>query len=383
MARIDAGTVLAGRYRLVESIGQGGMGTVFRGRDDRLGRDIAVKLVRGRGRRGRSDDDMQARFLREAKVMAGLHHPNIVTIHDQGRHRDTTFMVMELLAGPDLGAVQRRDGPLPVEDVLHYGGQVAAALEHLHGHDTPVLHRDLKPNNLFLDRDGVLKVGDFGIAVAPSADMTRYTRIGTLLGTPAYMSPEQCRGEEAEPPSDVYSFGTVLYSLLTSGPPFGGDPVSCIAGITTQPPPPLPDRRPDVPADLAELIHAMLAKHGEARPDAATVRRELRRIAASGVHPTGPAAGTRNGTGTGIGPVDPGGLETIERPRPGSPAKGTDDPRIEALTAELDRVRADLAAGKGRKAATRLVRLLDRARSELGPDHELTRTIAEFGEAGR
>lgn len=285
-----AGSVLAGRYRVVARIGEGGSGTVLRCRDENLDRDVAVKLLRT-GLPAAEDRELRARFDREARVLARLRHPNLVTVHDRGVHEGAAFLVMEYLAGPDLGTIQRRDGLLPHPDVVRYGEQAAAALAYLHGGATPVVHRDIKPQNLVLDHAAVLKICDFGGVVLPAADLTRLTGFGVAVGTGLYMSPEQCRGERVGPASDVYSLGTVLYALLAGGPPFSDARgfIELARRIVTEPPEPLADRRPDAPAALTGLVHAMLAKDAADRPDAATVHDALAALAGTPPPPGRPA----------------------------------------------------------------------------------------------
>ncbi len=401
---IGAGALLAGRYRLIEQIGRGGFGTVFRGTDLDLGRDVAVKLMRP----DLPDDEAEellARFDREARVMAMIKHPNIVMVYDRGRHEGGSFVVMEFLPGPDLGVLQRRDGLLPIADVVHYGRQIAAGLECLHGHATPVVHRDLKPQNLILDHGGVLKICDFGVAALPTAGLTRYTMTPAAIGTDLYMSPEQCRGATVTPASDIYSFGTVLYSLLAGGPPFSnaGGFDACAHRIVTEPPEPMPARRPDVPPPLATLIHAMLAKPAADRPDATTVRHELQRIAETTTAPPSYAAPAPAPEGTGRpGRRDGGEGEEWARAelaaaehllgegrhdeahrRFAETARHLDTTGDGAtpswFAAEFGRIRAAQALGGGTETALRWVRLERRARETLGPAHPLTHAIQEYG----
>jgi serine/threonine protein kinase len=387
---LDAGSVLAGRYRLVERIGAGGFGTVFGAQDEDLDREVAVKVLRPTATDPAEAAEVLARFDREARLAAGVRHPNVVAVHDRGTHGAVAFLVMELLSGPDLGTVIREDGPLPVARVLGYATQVATGLAHLHGLDRPVIHRDLKPQNLLLDGE-VVKICDFGIAIAPG--VARHTQVGVRIGSPQYMSPEQCRGEELTPASDVHAFGVVLYCLLAGGPPWSaaGGFDACAGRIKHDPPDPVQRHRPDTPDTLAELVHAMLAKAAPDRPDAATVAQELRAVAAS----------------------ESGPIAAITRPRPPAP----DDPQAELAAAEellarggyaaaadrftrlarrLDaeglgedqvrfasefgRVRAADALGRGGEAAARWGRLLARATAELGKDHDLVRELRRYGE---
>ena len=192
--------VLAGRYRLVEPLGRGGFSEVWQAEDSVLGRPVAVKVFAASA----GQPDLVARFHREARILAGLRHPNVVTVFDAGVDQDVPYVVMELLAGPSLDELLAMRGPLPAGLALGYAEQAAAGLAA--AHDAGVVHRDIKPGNLVLDSDGTLKVVDFGIASLASASMS-LTASGVMLGTPAYLSPEQAAGRPAEPRSDLYALG--------------------------------------------------------------------------------------------------------------------------------------------------------------------------------
>ncbi|MEU7000438.1 serine/threonine-protein kinase [Nonomuraea sp. NPDC046570] len=339
----EAGDVLCGRYVLESQLGKGGMGTVWLGRDEKLGREVAIKVLHSDS----TDREWVARFKREARVMAMLKHPNIVVVHDLGEDQGAAFLVMERLPGPNLGEILRRQQPLPpVSWVVAYGKQVATALAFLHGAAAPVVHRDVKPQNLVLDEGGVLKLCDFGIAALPTMDLSRYTATGMPIGTIVYMSPEQVNAFEVGPASDVYSFGVVLYEMLAGVLPFrldNGLHAYALQAVNVQPRP-IEDHRPDVPPELAELIHAMLAKGAADRPGTTAVGATLSAL---------------------------GGGERGEL-------------REEAkILAELDRIHAKLQAGRGAEAGMRLIRLTERAQTTLGPDHETTRRIQSFGELSR
>ncbi|MFF7246386.1 protein kinase [Embleya sp. NPDC008237] len=275
------GLLLDGRYRCVACIGSGGMGDVWRCRDERIGRDVAVKLLSYAANPGGAPD----RFEREARIVGALGSPAIVTVHDFGRAevggRMTPYLVMELLAGTALNARLMTGVPVPVADVVAWGGAVCIALEHAHARG--VVHRDIKPANVFLCTDGSVKVLDFGIAriVEPDAGHTPMTVTGAILGTPHYMSPEQARGEKADHRSDLYSLGCLLYALVDGRPPFHAESMYGIAmqHLTALPSPPGPERR-GLPEDLRQLILALLAKAPEDRPQSAVEVRE--RLAALG-----------------------------------------------------------------------------------------------------
>ena len=229
---LPAGSTIAGRYAVGEVIGRGGMGEVRAGHDLRLDRDVAVKLL---------NPDVVAlpkareRFEAEARAAARLTHPNIVVVYDSGEHEGVLFLVMERLPGRTLADELSR-GSLSVERVRSVGADVLAALGA--AHNAGVVHRDLKPGNVLLAADGTAKVADFGIAKAVGdVDLTT---TGILLGTPAYLSPEQLDGEVATPASDIYSVGVLLYEALAGTKPFAsGSPVALARAALTQEPTPL------------------------------------------------------------------------------------------------------------------------------------------------
>ena len=220
---MKAGTRL-GPYEMVSRLGAGGMGEVWKARDARLGRFVAVKVLKGS-----NDPEARRRLLREAQIASKLTHPNVATLHDVGTGGDVDYLVMELLEGETL-LDRLEKGPLAPEDALRIGREIAAALAHAHG--LGFVHRDLKPSNVFLTASGT-KLLDFGLArpapAVPGGDSSgletasALTTPGTVLGTVGYMSPEQVRGAPADSRSDVFSFGAVLYEMLSGRRAFPGD----------------------------------------------------------------------------------------------------------------------------------------------------------------
>ena len=218
-----------GPYEIVAPLGAGGMGEVYRARDTRLGRDVAVKVL---PQHLSTDPEFRARFEREAKTISSLNHPHICTLHDVGRQGDTDYLVMELIEGETLAHRLER-GPLPSAEVLRLGGQIADALDR--AHRAGVVHRDLKPGNVMLTRGGA-KLMDFGLAREDRVDgpssssltmaaLTKsqpLTAHGTIVGTFQYMAPEQLEGKEADARSDLWSFGCVLYEMATGKRAFEG-----------------------------------------------------------------------------------------------------------------------------------------------------------------
>ncbi|MFD9332839.1 protein kinase [Streptomyces sp. NPDC060028] len=265
------GTTLAGRYRLGGRIGAGGMGEVWRGRDLALARDVAVKLIAQPG-----DDKLAQRLRAEARAAAALSDPHVVSVHDVGEttidSRTVVYLVMELVDGRPLAT---GGGPAAVEDVVRWAVQICEGLAAAHG--AGVIHRDIKPGNVLLTRTGRIKICDFGIARQSGSQ--GLTTTGSVTGTPAYMSPEQARGEEIDARSDLYGLGCLLYELLTGAPPFTGTGWEILAQHANKNPVPVRQRRPEVPVDLDALIGQLLSKEAFRRPvGAAEVADRLRDI---------------------------------------------------------------------------------------------------------
>ena len=216
---------LLGHYRVLEKIGSGGMGEVFRARDERLGRDVALKLIRPASN---NNPDHLRRFEQEARAAAALNHPNILAIYDVGFEGTVPYIVSELLAGKNLRQ-RLEEGRLSVREAADYALQVAQGLTA--AHERLIVHRDLKPENLFLTTDGRVKILDFGVAKlqTPAEDdrsiesMTTVTKHGAMVGTVAYMSPEQLRGKSVDHRSDIFSFGAILYEMLSGARAFRGE----------------------------------------------------------------------------------------------------------------------------------------------------------------
>ncbi|QKV91368.1 serine/threonine protein kinase [Streptomyces sp. NA02950] len=263
--------LIQGRYRLLDLIGRGGMGEVWRARDDALGRRVAVKCLRPLGPQHDQaiTDVLRERFRREARVAAALQHRGVTVVHDFGEDEGVLFLVMELLEGRNLGQLleDNRHHPLPVPDVLDIAGQVAAALAYTH--QQGIVHRDLKPANIMRLADGSVKLCDFGIA-RPGHDLgptSRLTGTGVAMGTPHYMSPEQIVGGVVDHRSDLYSLGCVLYELATGAPPFDlGDAWAILVGHRDTPPAPPRLHRPELPERFERVVLDLLAKTPERRP---------------------------------------------------------------------------------------------------------------------
>jgi eukaryotic-like serine/threonine-protein kinase len=293
------GSLLAGRYRVLDRLGAGGMAVVWLCEDERLGRRVAVKRLHAN-----APAELEARFAREAKVGASLNHPNLVSVFDTAVDDEGVLIVMEYVEGEAL-ARALRSGPLTPGAVARMARDLGEALDHAHANG--VVHRDVKPGNVLLRRDGLTKLADLGIAVA--ADQTRITRSGTVLGSAAYMAPEQLEGGEIGPAVDVYALSAVCFEALAGERARAGrTPMEIAHSIATEGPPDVREHVPWAPAAAAEALMRGMARSPDARPASAgevaeAVARALERSEApattAALPPTaattrrGPAAATR------------------------------------------------------------------------------------------
>jgi serine/threonine protein kinase len=260
MPQAVVGDLIAGRYELEELVEHGGMSSVYRGHDRLLERNVALKVLHPHFG---DDDEYVERFRREARAVAQLSHPNIVTVIDRGTSEGQQSIVFEYVDGENLKQLLERTGPLPVRRVVELGIQIADALAYAHEHG--LVHRDVKPQNILIDPAGDAKVTDFGIVRSLDAE-GGVTQTGTVLGTSNYLSPEQAAGAPVAPPSDIYSLGVVLYELLTGDVPFRGDNLVVVAmKHVTEHPPNLLEQRPDIPLRLALAVEHALEKDPERR----------------------------------------------------------------------------------------------------------------------
>jgi eukaryotic-like serine/threonine-protein kinase len=252
--------ILPPRYRGAERVAQGGMGEIYRAVDDVLGRTVAIKLL---AEWYAQDDSIRGRFTREALAAARLSgEPNTVTIFDVGEWHERPFLVMEYLSGGTLDDRIAREGAQPVDRVLRWLEQAAAALDHAHGNG--VVHRDVKPGNLLLDRDGNVHVADFGIASA--AGMDSLTATGTILGTAGYLSPEQAQAKRATAASDLYGLAVVAFELLTGDRPYRRESMTAEAAAhANEPVPSVSERRQELPREVDAVFERALAKRPEER----------------------------------------------------------------------------------------------------------------------
>jgi eukaryotic-like serine/threonine-protein kinase len=256
---VSAETYAGGRYRVERILGDGAMAKVVLARDGELDRQVAVKLL---DEQLAEDPSFRARFAREARVAAALSHPNVVTVFDVGEAEGRPYIVMEYVEGRPLDERLRREGPLPAEEVRRIGLQVCDGLEHAHANG--LIHRDLKPGNLIERADGTIKIADFGIA--RSVDASELTEAGTIIGTAAYLAPEQAEDGELTHATDVFSLGVVLYELLTGRHPWKVDSLAGLAARSSVPPAELPAETPHA---LRVAIERALAIDPADRPSSA------------------------------------------------------------------------------------------------------------------
>ncbi len=265
------GSVLDARYRILHKVGEGGVGQVYLAEHVPLGRREAIKVLQPEVA---VDPQFVSRFRREARAANRLQHPNIISVYDFGRLPDgRMFLAMEFADGIRLDQLLKREGALTVHRALHISAQLALAIDHAHSRG--VIHRDLKPSNVILVEDkqerDLVKILDFGLAkiVAPEyRELITVTARGDIFGTPAYMAPEQFRGEGSDPRSDIYALGCILFELLVGGPPFSGHNMELMQAHTRTPPPQASSHRVDaaISAELDAAIDACMAKDADRRP---------------------------------------------------------------------------------------------------------------------
>jgi len=250
-----------GRYEVLGELGQGAMGIVYKAKDPLIDRVVAVKTI-NLGLALDEKEEYESRFYQEAKAAGRLNHPNIVTIYDVGKSGDVAYIAMELLEGRELRDIMNDGGLLPVEQVLDIVAQVAQGLAYAHEHE--IVHRDVKPSNIMVIRDGHVKITDFGIARMASSAVR--TQTGMVLGSPKYMSPEQVMGKALDQRSDIFSLGVMLYEMLTGQAPFNGENVNAIMYQTLNAVPAPPNTlNPAVPEMANFIVAKALAKKLEDR----------------------------------------------------------------------------------------------------------------------
>ncbi|MEE9235337.1 MAG: serine/threonine-protein kinase, partial [Candidatus Acidoferrales bacterium] len=245
-----------GRYEILEELGRGAMGTVYRARDPKIDRIVALKIISIAGVPAADEEEYRQRFFREAQAAGKLSHPGLVTIYDVAEDEATQipFIVMEFIEGETLESLAAQG--VPVGQALAWVKQVAEALDYAHARG--IIHRDIKPANIIVTEEGRAKITDFGIA---KLAMTQATQAGTILGTPAYMSPEQLNGKTLDGRSDLFSLGVILYRLLTSQKPFTGDSVTAVSyQVVYKEPPRVTQLNPELSPDFDYVVGRALAK---------------------------------------------------------------------------------------------------------------------------
>jgi len=248
----------AGRYQIVRELGRGAMGVVYEGFDPVIGRTVAIKTMLLEGLSGSEYEEYKKRFQREAQAAGMLSHPNIVTVHDFGEDNGVLYLAMEFLKGMSLQDLLAHGKALPMEGIIRLYDQVCSALDQAHAHQ--IVHRDMKPANIMILENGTVKVTDFGIARLLSAG-TGMTRVGQVVGTPSYMSPEQVRGLPVDGRSDIFSLGVILYLLLTGKKPFDGPSLTTVIyKIVNEEPAPLSSVDPAAHPNLSAIVAKALAK---------------------------------------------------------------------------------------------------------------------------
>src|SRR5690349_5036300 len=304
---LSPGTMLGGRYRLDERIAGGGMGDVWRGTDDVLGRTVAVKILLAALL---DEPGFAERFRGEARTMATINHPGVVDVYDYGNEGGTAFLVMEYIEGDALSRTLSRVGRLTPARTMALMAQAADALHA--AHEKGIVHRDVKPGNLLVRPNGTLVLTDFGIA--RSAMVGQLTAAGSVLGTASYISPEQASGATATPLSDVYALGVVAYQCLSGRRPFEGDnPLEIAMRHVRDAPPPLPS---DIPPPVRAVVEKAMAKDPAARyPSAAALAQVARRASAQ-------LSGGATGTGLAGPPAPPAAIGSPISGPPVSPAAG-------------------------------------------------------------
>lgn len=263
LQHIQPGSTVAGRFHVEEQLGSGGMGAVYRARDDQLGEQVALKVIAGAGL---LDPAAADRFRREASAARRISHSNVVRIHDIGEEQGMLFLSMEYIAGTSLATLIERHGTLPLDQLRDMVSQICKGLEA--AHEAGVVHRDLKPHNILIDARQQVKIIDFGLARLPHLE--GMTATGMILGTPEYMAPEQIRGRAVDPRTDIYALGAVMYHALVGRPPFRGDsPISVGFAHCNEALEAPHDVKPEVPPAWSQLVVKAMAKDPAARFDSA------------------------------------------------------------------------------------------------------------------
>ncbi|MFE7778001.1 protein kinase [Streptomyces sp. NPDC057445] len=375
------GRVIAGRYELSTIIGQGGMGQVWTGYDQRLDRRVAVKLLRpDMMAAATAADEMRRRFVRECRVTAQVSHPGLVTVHDAGSDGDDLYLVMQYVEGADLADHLAEHDPYPWEWAVSIAAQLCAVLGAVHA--VPIVHRDLKPRNVMVKPDGTVTVLDLGVASVLDTDTTRLTHTGSPIGSPAYMAPEQAMGGAVGPYTDLYALGVLLHELLSGNVPFvGSTALGVLHRHLYEPPLPVRQLRPEVPAELEAVVLRLLSKDPQHRPSGA---QEVYEQLAPLLPGRGMAGGV-SGRGAAGGPLDP--TRPFLRPHAPWPDRGAPPPPIPHqapapdvvdrpdVAAAVDEVKRLLGEGSITRAVDILGGILPAAAAEHGEHSPVVRIL--------
>ncbi|WP_030193906.1 serine/threonine-protein kinase [Streptomyces sp. NRRL S-87] len=372
--------VIAGRYQLATILGEGGMGQVWTGYDQRLDRRVAVKLLRpdkvSGGSAGSAEaEEMRRRFTRECRVTAQVDHPGLVTVHDAGSDGEDLYLVMQHVEGCDLADHLAQHSPYPWTWAVSVAAQLCGVLAAVHA--VPIVHRDLKPRNVMVGPDGTVTVLDLGVAsVMDTPDTTRLTQVGVPIGSPAYMAPEQALSGAVGPYTDLYALGVVLHELLSGGVPFAGaTALGVLHRHLSEAPVPLRQLRPDVPPALEALVLRLLAKEPEARPGSAQeVYEALVPLLPSHGRPAEALDPTRPFLRPHAPWPDRAGSAPATSTPAAQPAPADDRPRTD-IAAEVDHVRRLLDEGRLTQAADLLGNLLPVAASQHGEYSAVVRSL--------
>ncbi len=318
-----------GKYQIVERIGAGGFGEVYKGFDPLIKRHVAVKTCNS------SDPQISQRFFREAEIAGNLHHRNVTTVYDFGVEDSLPFLIQEFLSGEDLDRKIKRRDFLPYPEKLYYLLQISRGLAYAHSEG--VIHRDVKPANIRVLEDGTVKIMDFGIAKLAQQE-SGLTQTGMTLGTAAYLAPEQVRGEEVGHYTDVFSFGVLAYELLTYKRPFRGKQISQVLyQLINSEPEPIPEIWPAAPPEIVALVDRCLAKDpAERYRDGSELLRELERLRAAGGEHATAAMPIHDRDTRPITPTDAGSEPATAPPEPASTAAGLDEIEL-SPTPEVER----------------------------------------------
>lgn len=387
---INIGEVVGGRYELEQPSGKGGMAEVWRAADRLEHRVVAVKFLRpaeevlGQVDTRYQEDEitvMHKRFNREARLLSQLNHPGIPALYDEGKHLGTPYLVMRYIEGISLGDFLALRRPLPLGPAVSVAVQVASALES--AHTLPVVHRDLKPQNVMLSLSGVAVLLDFGIAQPLGSSATRYTQYGSSLGSPGYQAPEQIRGDSVVPETDSYALGCVCYEMLTGRTPFVEEHGGLQGQHLDAVPLPLQTFAPQVPTELDHLVLRMLAKIPERRPGMAEIETVFRRyVPLPGSPPPKPRLDPDPTLPFRVPDDYVEDLVADPTASASAESESVDWLKVRGVEADCQQGEQELAAGDPGPVLARLADLAAAARKQWGPARPLVRQVWRLAAEG-